>query len=497
MSVTAAVKEELVRNYVDGKWVVSPASDHLPVINPATGECIGTVPLSSPGEVDEAVRAAAKAFPPWRRVPVGQRIDYLFQLRKLLKDSVEELARSITIECGKTLTEARAEMLRAVENVEVACGTPTLIQGYNSEDIAPGIDEMMIRQPLGVCAVISPFNFPAMIPLWFLPYAIACGNTVILKPSERVPLTMQKIMALVEQINLPAGVLNLVNGGRDAVNRILDHPQIRAVSFVGSSPVARHVYSRAAASGKRVQCQGGAKNCVVVLPDADFDSAVEIIADSAFGCAGQRCLAASVAISVGDAAMPFSNGMRQKAESRVTGFGLDEGVQMGPVITSDSRVRIESLIERAIGDGARAVVDGRSPKIPRYENGTFVRPTLLEDLPLSSEVARAEIFGPVLSVHRVNTIDDAISLVNSGEFGNMACLFTTSGANARKFRYEAEVGNVGINVGVAAPMAFFPFSGARGSFFGDLHAQGRDSIEFFTQEKVVVERWPKDWSRKF
>lgn len=497
MSVTATSKDEMVRNFVDGKWQVSPASDRLPVVNPATGERISTVPLSSAGEVDEAVRASAKAFPAWRRVPVGQRIDYLFQLRRLLKENFDDLARTITIECGKTLSEARGEMVRGIENVEVACGTPTLIQGYNSEDIAPGIDEIMIRQPLGVCAIISPFNFPAMIPLWFLPYALACGNTVVLKPSERVPLTMQKFMSLVEKINLPAGVLNLVNGGREAVNAILDHPQIRAVSFVGSSAVARHVYSRAAASGKRVQCQGGAKNCVVVLPDADFDSTSEIVADSAFGCAGQRCLAASVAITVGDAAKPFTGAIRQKAESRITGFGLDEGVQMGPVITSESRARIESLISKAVQDGARAVVDGRKPKIPHYENGTFVRPTILEDLPLSSDVARTEIFGPVLSVHRVNTIDDAISVVNSGEFGNMACLFTTSGASARKFRYEAEVGNVGINVGVAAPMAYFPFSGARGSFFGDLHGQGRDSVEFFTQEKVVVERWPKDWSRKF
>ena len=497
MTVTAMAKDELVRNFVAGKWQVSLAADRLPVVNPATGERIGTVPLSSAEEVNGAVQAAAKEFPAWRRVPVGHRIDYLFQLRRLLKENFEDLARTVTIECGKTLAEARGEMLRGIENVEVACGTPTLIQGYNSEDIAPGIDEIMIRQPLGVCAIISPFNFPAMIPLWFLPYALACGNTVILKPSERVPLTMQKFMSLVEKINLPAGVLNLVNGGRDAVNAILDHPDIRAVSFVGSSAVARHVYSRAAASGKRVQCQGGAKNCVVVLPDADFDSTSEIVADSAFGCAGQRCLAASVAIAVGDAAKPFTGAIQQKAESRITGFGLDEGVQMGPVITPESRARIESLIAKAIRDGARTVVDGRNPKIPRYENGTFVRPTVLEDLPLSSDVARTEIFGPVLSVHRVNTIDDAISIVNSGEFGNMACLFTTSGASARKFRYEAEVGNVGINVGVAAPMAFFPFSGARGSFFGDLHGQGRDSIEFFTQEKVVVERWPKDWSRKF
>lgn len=497
MSVSATAKGELVRNYIGGKWQVSSEPQQFPVTNPATGEQIGTVLLSSPAEVDAAVRAAAKAFPEWRRVPVGARVEYLFQLRALLKENFEDLARTITLECGKTLAEARGELVRGIENVEVACGTPTLIQGYNSEDIAPGIDEIMIRQPLGVCAIISPFNFPAMIPLWFLPYALACGNTVVLKPSERVPLTMQKFAALLEKISLPPGVVNLVNGGRDAVNAILDHPDIRAVSFVGSSPIARHVYSRAAASGKRVQCQGGAKNCVVVLPDADFDSASEIIADSAFGCAGQRCLASSVAISVGDAANPFGDAIRKKAESRVTGFGLDEGVQMGPVITAESRTRIESLVAKAISDGARAVVDGRNPKIPKYEKGTFVRPTVLEDLPLSSEVARTEIFGPVLSVHRVNTIDDAISVVNSGEFGNMACLFTTSGASARKFRYEAEVGNVGINVGVAAPMAFFPFSGARGSFFGDLHGQGRDAIEFFTQEKVVVERWPKNWSRKF
>jgi malonate-semialdehyde dehydrogenase (acetylating)/methylmalonate-semialdehyde dehydrogenase len=497
MSSTVAARDEIVRNYVNGQWQVSKISEQVPVLNPATGGRIGSVPMSSTGEVDEAVRAAAAAFPAWRRVPVVQRIDYLFQLRRLLKENFEDLARTITTECGKTLAEARGEMLRGIENVEVACGAPTLIQGYNSEDIAPGIDEIMIRQPLGVCAIISPFNFPAMIPLWFLPYALACGNTVVLKPSERVPLTMQKFMALVERINLPAGVLNLVNGGRDAVNALLDHAEIRAVSFVGSSTVARHVYSRAAASGKRVQCQGGAKNCVVVLPDADFDSASEIIADSAFGCAGQRCLAASVTIAVGDAAKPFSSAIQHQAESRVTGFGLDEGVQMGPVITAESRSRIESLIGKAVSDGARAVVDGRNAKIARYENGTFVRPTVLEDLPLSSEIARTEIFGPVLSVHRVSTIDDAISIVNSGEYGNMACLFTASGANARKFRYEAEVGNVGINVGVAAPMAFFPFSGARGSFFGDLHGQGRDSIEFFTQEKVVVERWPKDWSRKF
>ena len=486
-----------MRNYVQGEWQQSAAVESLAVLNPATGEELGRTPLSPAGEVDAAVQAARRAFPGWRRVPVTERIQYLFKLKGLLEDQFEDIARTITMECGKTLAESRGEMRRAIENVEVACGTPILIQGYNSEDIASGIDEVMIRQPLGVCAIIAPFNFPGMIPFWFLPYAMACGNTVLVKPSERVPLTMQKVFELLDALKLPPGVVNLVNGGREAVDAILDHPAIRAVSFVGSSAVARHVYSRGAAAGKRVQCQGGAKNPVVILPDADLTTTSEIVADSAFGCAGQRCLASSVAIAVGEAAAPFTDAMRDRASGRVTGYGLEDGVQMGPVITPESRKRIEGLIEKAVKDGARPVVDGRRPDIPKYGAGNFVRPTVLEGLPFESDVTRTEIFGPVLSIHKVADIDEAVKLVNTGAYGNQACLFTSSGASARKFRYEAEVGNIGINVGVAAPMAFFPFSGARESFFGDLHGQGRDAIEFFTQEKVVVERWPKDWSRKF
>jgi len=486
-----------VRNYVQGEWQQSAAVESLAVINPATGEELGRTPLSPAAEVDAAVQAARRAFPGWRRVPVTERIQYLFKLKGLLEDQFEDIARTITMECGKTLAESRGEMRRAIENVEVACGTPILIQGYNSEDIASGIDEVMIRQPLGVCAIIAPFNFPGMIPFWFLPYAMACGNTVLVKPSERVPLTMQKVFELLDALKLPPGVVNLVNGGREAVDAILDHPTIRAVSFVGSSAVARHVYSRGAAAGKRVQCQGGAKNPVVILPDADLTTTSEIVADSAFGCAGQRCLASSVAIAVGEAAAPFTDAMRDRATGRVTGYGLEDGVQMGPVISPESRKRIEGLIEKAVKDGARPVVDGRRPDIPKYGAGNFVRPTVLEGLPFESDVTRTEIFGPVLSIHKVADIDEAVKFVNTGAYGNQACLFTSSGASARKFRYEAEVGNIGINVGVAAPMAFFPFSGARESFFGDLHGQGRDAIEFFTQEKVVVERWPKDWSRKF
>jgi malonate-semialdehyde dehydrogenase (acetylating)/methylmalonate-semialdehyde dehydrogenase len=355
----------------------------------------------------------------------------------------------------------------------------------------------MIRQPVGVCSIIAPFNFPGMIPFWFLPYAIACGNTVVVKPSERVPLTMQRVFGLLHETGLPKGVVNLVHGARETVDAILDHPLVRAVSFVGSSAVARHVYSRAAANGKRAQCQGGAKNPIVVLPDADLETSTAIIADSAFGCAGQRCLAASLAITVGEARKPFTEAIVEAARSRVTGNGLEDGVQMGPVITPQSRERVESLIGLGEREGASVVVDGRNARVKGYEKGNFVRPTILDGVAPGGEIAGTEIFGPVLSMLHAANVDDAIALVNSGTYGNMACLFTSSGAAARKFRYEAEVGNVGINVGVAAPMAFFPFSGARESFFGDLHAQGRDAVEFFTQEKVVVERWPKEWSRKF
>jgi malonate-semialdehyde dehydrogenase (acetylating)/methylmalonate-semialdehyde dehydrogenase len=486
-----------MHNYIHGEWRSSSSANHLAVINPATGEELGRTPLSSGAEVDDAVQAAARAFPEWRRVPVTERIQYLFKLKVLLEDEFENIARTITLECGKTLVESRGELRRAIENVEVACGAPTMMQGYNSEDIAAGIDEIMIRQPLGVCAIIAPFNFPAMIPFWFLPYAVAAGNTVVLKPSERVPMTMQQVFRLIDGLKLPRGVVNLVNGGREAVDALLDHPTVRAVSFVGSSAVARHVYARGAAAGKRVQCQGGAKNPVVILPDADMVSASDIVADSAFGCAGQRCLAAAVAVTVGDAATTFGDAIREKAANRVTGYGLDDSVQMGPVITPESRERIEGLIGKAQRDGARVVVDGRKPAIPNLPKGNFVRPTILEDLPFESDIARTEIFGPVLTVHRVDDLDAAIALVNTGAYGNQGSLFTSSGASARKFRYEAEVGNVGINVGVAAPMAFFPFSGARESFFGDLHGQGRDAFEFFTQQKVVVERWPKAWTRRF
>lgn len=469
----------------------------MDVVNPATAEVLGRVPFSPPSEVDEAARAAATAFENWRRVPATERVQFLFKLKALLEEHLEDLSRTITMECGKTLAESRGEMRRAIENVEVACGIPTLMQGDFSEDIAPGIDEIMIRQPVGVAACIAPFNFPGMIPFWFMPYAIACGNTYIVKPSERVPWTMQKVFQLLEQTGLPKGVINLINGAKETVDAILDHPMIHAISFVGSTPVARYVYSRSAANGKRAQVQGGAKNPVIVLPDADLEMTTRIVADSAFGCAGQRCLAASLAITVGEAHKTFTEAMATAAIQRVVGYGLEEGVQMGPVVTAQSKTRIEGLIQKGSDEGAKVLVDGRRPVISGYEQGYFVRPTLLQDLNPASEITRTEIFGPVLGLIHTNTVDEAINLVNKAKYGNMACLFTSSGAAARKFRSEAEIGNVGINVGVAAPMAFFPFSGWKDSFFGVLHGQGRHAVEFFTQTKVVVERWPQEWSRQF
>lgn len=487
----------LIRNFVGGEWRASVCPSSLEVANPATAEVIGQVPLSTAAEVDAAVQAAAKAFPDWRRTPVTDRVQFLFKIKDRLESHFEELARLITIECGKTLVESRGELRRAIENVEMAAGAPALLQGDFSEDIAKGIDEFMIRQPLGVCACICPFNFPGMIPFWFMPYAIACGNTYIVKPSERVPFTMQRIAELIEQVAMPKGVFNLINGRRDTVEALLDHPLVKAISFVGSTPAAKLVYARAAANGKRAQCQGGAKNPVVVLPDAEIDSSARIIADSGFGCAGQRCLAASIVITVGQARQSFAAAISELAKSRTVGNGLDEKVEMGPVITPESKSRVEALIGKAIVEGANPVVDGRGTTIAGCERGNFIKPTILDRLDADGEIARTEIFGPVLGLIHAQGVDEAIELVNRGTHGNMACIFTASGASARKFRSEAEVGNVGVNIGIAAPMAPFPFSGARESFFGDLHGQGRHAIDFFTQTKVVVERWPKEWSRRF
>ncbi len=486
-----------LQNYINGQWQNSEAAEYLDVINPATVQLLGQVPLAPSREVNTAVSIASQAYQEWKRTPALERIQYLFKLKFLLDENKEDLARIITNECGKTFDESMGEIQRGIENVEVACGIPILMQGVNNEDIARGIDEHMFRQPLGVVTAITPFNFPAMIPLWFLPYAVATGNTFILKPSEKVPLTSQRIFELIEEAGFPDGVVQLVHGSKETVDALLDHPDIKAVSFVGSTPVAKYVYSRASANGKRAQCQGGAKNPVVIMPDADMDMTAKIMADSAFGCAGQRCLAASVAIAVGKAQDTFIEQIADAASNRHVGYGLDDGVQMGPVINKASQERIEMLIRKGQQEGANLVTSGQGRKISGYEDGFFVFPTVLDNVQPQSEIARTEIFGPVLSVMRVDTPEDAIRLVNDRSYGNMACIFTSSGATARKFRNEADAGNIGINIGVAAPMAFFPFSGWNESFFGDLHAQGRHGVEFYTQTKVIVERWPKEWSRQF
>ncbi len=484
-------------NYINGRWQQATTTEWLDVSNPATGELIAQVPISTDADVTAAVDAAAAAYPEWRRTPPEDRIQPLFKLKQLLEEHIDELGRIITQENGKTFSEAKGELRRAIENVEVACGIPMMMQGYNLEDVARGIDEMMIRQPLGVVAAITPFNFPAMIPFWFLPYAIACGNTFILKPSERVPLTMRRAFELLDQIGLPPGVVNLLNGGKAAVDALLDHPKVRALSFVGSTPVAKYVYARAGANGKRAQCQGGAKNHVIVLPDADMAMATQIIGDSAFGCAGQRCLAVSVAVTVGEAQTSFRDAITNAATSLRVGNGLDEGVQMGPVITAQSKSRVESLIAMGEKQGAKVLLDGRNSKIPKHEAGNFVNPTILDDLPVTSDLADTEIFGPVLSLVHADSLDEALTFLERSPYGNQASLFTSSGSAARRFRYEAPAGNIGINIGVAAPMAYFPFSGWKDSFFGVLHGQGRDAVEFYTEKKVVIERWAKDHSRKF
>ncbi|PGH39986.1 MAG: methylmalonate-semialdehyde dehydrogenase (CoA acylating) [Candidatus Nephrothrix sp. EaCA] len=487
-----------LKNYINGEWANSASSQTIDVVNPATAEVLAQVPygLAAAADIETAAAAAQAAYLEWKNVPVLKRIQPLFKLKQLLEDHREEIAKLITMECGKTLAESNGEIQRAIENAETAAGMPMLMQSEFLENIAVGIDEYMIRQPIGVTSCIAPFNFPAMISFWFLPYALACGNSMIVKPSEKVPLTMMKIFELIHQLELPKGLVNMVHGGKDTVDAILDNPLIKSVSFVGSTAVAKYIYSRGAANGKRVQAQGGAKNPVVVLPDADIDMTSQIITDSVYGCAGQRCLAASVVIAV-EENKQIREALHESAKARIVGYGLTPGTEMGPVINKESKSRIESLIEKGVKEGGSLLLDGRKAAVNGFEKGNFMRPTILENVPLEGEVIKTEIFGPVMTLLHMKTVEDAIAFINKGTYGNMACLFTSSGARARKFRHEAMAGNIGINIGIAAPMAQFPFSGWKESFFGDLHGQGKHAVEFFTQTKVVVERWPKEWSRKF
>jgi malonate-semialdehyde dehydrogenase (acetylating)/methylmalonate-semialdehyde dehydrogenase len=487
-AMTAPTATRLLDNYVGGAWTPAAAdADALDVTNPATGEVLARVPLSTAADLDAAVAAARAALPEWRGVSVIARARKLFALREGLEARKEELARSVTTEMGKTLVDARAEVGRMIEMVECACAVPTTMQGRVLEDVSRNVDAETIRQPVGVCAAIVPFNFPAMVPFWFLPFAIACGNSFVLKPSEQVPLTQQIAFDVLDGLGLPDGVVNLVNGGREVVEGILDHPGIDAVSFVGSAPVAKIVYERSAKAGKRVQALGGAKNHMVVMPDAAIDKTVDGIIGSAFGAAGQRCMAGSVVVTVGEAHERLLGPLRAATEGLHVGDGADDATEVGPLVSSVARDRVRGWIERGVKDGATLVVDGRDPDADPA--GAYVGPTILDGVSPEMPIAQEEVFGPVLTIIHADTLDDAIGVVNRSRFGNGTSIFTENGAAVRRFRHEVEAGMIGVNIGVAAPVAFFPFSGWKDSFLGDLHAHGTDAVDFFTRKKTVTSRY--------
>jgi malonate-semialdehyde dehydrogenase (acetylating)/methylmalonate-semialdehyde dehydrogenase len=482
-----------IKNYIGGEWVESKG-EIVDVVNPANCKTIARVPISTREEIDAAVAAAREAFPDWRRTTPLARSRFLFRLKELLEENFEEVSRIQTQEHGKTIDESRGETRRGIENVEVACGMPTLMQGYYSEDIAHGIDEWVIPTPLGVFGIIGPFNFPFMIPLWSAPYAVATGNCVIIKPSSEVPNSQTRLAELAEEAGFPPGVWNMVHGGRAVVNGLLEHPGIVGITFVGSTPTGRDViYRRCGETGKRVIAQCGAKNFMTIMPDCDIDRTVAAMMTSFFGNAGQRCLSAANAVIVGDDDSFYKSFMAKVLDqaSRIrVGYGLDESIQMGPVRDKEKKARIVRYIETGIKEGARLLLDGRKPKIiGDYPDTCFLGPTIFENVAPDSKLGSEEIFGPVMSVMRVKDLNEAIEISNANVFGNGNSIFTTSGRNAREYQYSIESGNVGINIGIVAPMAFFPFSGMKDSFFGVLHTQGKEAVRFFTESKVVIQRW--------
>ena len=474
--------------YIDGKPVVSRGPKDVQH-NPATGEPVAEIPRTTPEEVSAAVEAATKAFSSWSRTPVLQRCRVLFQYRDILERHAQELIALITEENGKTMDEARGSFQRGIECVEFACSAPTLMMGETVDQVGSGVDGWSTRNPIGVCVGITPFNFPFMVPLWMFPMAVACGNTFVLKPSDKVPRTAVRLVELAHEAGLAAGVLNLVHGAKSTVDSLLIDPRVKAVSFVGSSAVARYIYHTAANNGKRVQALGGAKNHSVVLPDADMKSTVAAILGSGFGCAGERCLATSVVVAVGDVADPLVKELVRAADNLNVGAGCEVKTQMGPVISDEAKKRILGYIDLGEKEGATLARDGRKDPVARG-NGYFVGPTILDNVNPNSRVAKEEIFGPVLSVIRVKTLSEALAVIGNSEYGNAASVFTRSGGAAREFAQNVGAGMVGINVGVPAPVAFFPFAGWKNSFFGDLHALGKDSVRFYTEQRVVTCRWP-------
>lgn len=483
------MKVETLENHIDGRWIESRSSEFLDVIDPATAETIARVPLSTREEVNQAVDAAQRAFEEWREVPPVERARCLYRLKGLMEERFDDLALTIVIEEGKTLAEARGEVRRGIENVEVACGIPSLIKGTTLEDVSRSIDEECIRQPLGVFCCIPPFNFPLMVPLWFLPYAVACGNTYVVKPSEQVPLSQNKLFRLIDEAGFPPGVVNLVNGAAEAAEALLENPGVKGVSFVGSSRIAKHVYQKAAQHGMRAQCHGGAKNFLVVMPDADLARTVASIMTSAFGCAGERCLSGSMVVAVGAIYEKLREKLVESASRIKVGYGLDEETEMGPVVSKRHMERVLGYIQKGVEEGAKLVLDGRGIRVSGYLKGYFIGPTIFDDVRPDMEICNEEIFGPVLGIVSAYDLDEALSIIHGNPYGNAGSIFTSSGKWAREFKRKVRCGNVGVNLGIAAPMAAFPFSGTKDSFFGDLHGQGMDAVQFFTEKKIVITRW--------
>ena len=478
-----------IKNYVDGEWVDSSASNLMPVHDPATCELLAQCPDSTAQDVDAAVSAARAAFNEWRSTPVLVRAQYMHHFKVMVEENFEEISRIIVKEHGKTMDEARGEARRGIESIDFAMSVPVLMRSDGLEDISSGIDETTVRQPAGVFAAITPFNFPFMVPLWFLPTAITCGNTFILKPSPQTPLSTELLFEMLDELDLPEGVVNLVNGGAPSATALMEHPDVTGVSFVGSSAVAKIIYETCTRNGKRVQAQGGAKNYIAVMPDADIEASVKNILGAAYGCAGQRCLAAAVAVGVGDAYDQLKDELAKQVAALKVGYGLDETTQMGTVISDAAKARIESMIGQSADEGAEVVVDGRGFDVAGYENGSWVGPTLIAGVKPKTTMADEEVFGPVLALMKADDFDDAVDIINQSRYGNAASIFTNNGRDAREFKYSVNAGNIGVNIGVAAPSASFPFGGQKDSFFGDLHGQGMDSIEFYTERKIVIERW--------
>ncbi len=478
-----------IKNYINGEWVDARATDVIPVHDPATCELLANCPDSNIDDVNTAVQAATDAFEEWRSTPILSRAQYMHHFKVLVEENFEDISQIVVKEHGKTMDEARGEVRRAIESIDFAMSVPVLMRSDGLEDISSGIDETTVRQPAGVFAAITPFNFPFMVPLWFLPTAIACGNTFILKPSPQTPLSTELLFEMLDELDLPEGVVNLVNGGVPSAQALMEHPDITGVSFVGSSPIAKIIYETCTRHGKRVQAQGGAKNYIAVMPDANMEASVKNILGAAYGCAGQRCLAAAVAVGVGDAYDQLKDELTKQVANLKVGYGLDETTQMGTVISDSAKNRIESMIAQSADEGADIVIDGRGITVDGYEKGSWVGPTLIADVKRDTTMATEEVFGPVLALMKADSFEEAVDIINDSHYGNAASIFTSNGKQAREFKYNVKAGNIGVNIGVAAPSASFPFGGQKDSFFGDLHGQGMDSIEFYTERKIVIERW--------